>query len=103
MLLERADLAAAYRRAKGDMDKIADDMLFGTADDEPRYRGLLQAMVDVISSSGWLAPALATMELSQMCVQAQWDRDSVLLQLPHGSTREYARVVWRSPQERTST
>ena len=28
------------------MDKIADDMLFGTADDEPRYRGLLQAMVD---------------------------------------------------------
>ena len=43
---EAADLAAAYRRAKGDMDKIADDMLFGTADDEPRYRGLLQAMVD---------------------------------------------------------
>ena len=46
---------------------------------------LLQAMVDVISSSGWLAPALATMELSQMCVQAMWDRDSVLLQLPHVS------------------
>jgi len=44
---------------------------------------LLQAMVDVISSSGWLAPALATMELSQMCVQALWDRDSVLRQLPH--------------------
>ena len=43
---EAADLAAAYRRAKGDMDKIADEMLFGTADDEPRYRGLLQAMVD---------------------------------------------------------
>ena len=32
-----ADLAAAYRRAKGDMDKIADDMLFGTADDGPRH------------------------------------------------------------------
>jgi pre-mRNA-splicing helicase BRR2 len=51
---------------------------------------LLQAMVDVISSSGWLAPALATMELSQMCVQALWDRDSVLLQLPH-VTREVAK------------
>jgi len=44
---------------------------------------LLQAMVDVISSSGWLAPALATMEISQMCVQAMWERDSMLLQLPH--------------------
>jgi len=51
---------------------------------------LLQAMVDVISSSGWLAPALATMELSQMSVQALWDRDSVLLQLPH-VTREVAK------------
>ena len=51
---------------------------------------LLQAMVDVISSSGWLAPALATMELSQMCVQAMWDRDSVLMQLPHVS-REVAK------------
>ena len=46
---------------------------------------LLQATVDVISSSGWLNPALAAMELSQMCVQAMWDRDSALLQLPHFS------------------
>jgi pre-mRNA-splicing helicase BRR2 len=46
---------------------------------------LLQAIVDVISSSGWLAPALAAMELSQMCVQGMWDRDSALLQLPHVS------------------
>jgi pre-mRNA-splicing helicase BRR2 len=44
---------------------------------------LLQAMVDVLSSSGWLAPALATMELCQMCVQGMWDRDSSLMQLPH--------------------
>jgi hypothetical protein len=42
----------------------------------------LQATVDVISSSGWLNPALAAMELSQMVTQALWDRDSVLMQLP---------------------
>eukprot|EP00299_Pterocystis_sp_00344_P017283 c8663_g1_i1.p1 GENE.c8663_g1_i1~~c8663_g1_i1.p1 ORF type:complete len:1193 (-),score=289.98 c8663_g1_i1:9-3494(-) len=44
---------------------------------------LLYAMVDVISSSGWLAPALACMELSQMVVQGLWATDSWLLQLPH--------------------
>ncbi|KAI8064474.1 Sec63 Brl domain-containing protein [Gongronella butleri] len=44
---------------------------------------LLQACVDVISSNGWLAPALASMELAQMTVQAMWDRDSPLKQLPY--------------------
>jgi len=44
---------------------------------------LLQAIVDVISSSGWLAPALAAMELSQMVSQALWNKDPQLLQLPH--------------------
>jgi pre-mRNA-splicing helicase BRR2 len=49
----------------------------------PEATRLLQAMVDVISSSGWLAPALATMELSQMVTQGMWNTDSPLLQLPH--------------------
>lgn len=49
----------------------------------PDTTRLLQAIVDVISSSGWLAPALAAMELSQMVTQGMWDKDSALLQLPH--------------------
>jgi pre-mRNA-splicing helicase BRR2 len=42
---------------------------------------LVQAIVDVISSNGWLKPALAAMELSQMIVQGLWNRDSVLKQV----------------------
>jgi len=46
---------------------------------------LIQAIVDVISSNGWLAPALAAMELAQMLVQAMWIYESRLKQLPHFS------------------
>lgn len=48
---------------------------------------LIQAIVDVISSNGWLKPALAAMELSQMIVQGLWNKDNVLMQIPH-FTRE---------------
>jgi len=44
---------------------------------------LLQALVDVISSHGWLAPALHAMELSQMIIQGLWISDHPLLQVPH--------------------
>ena len=46
---------------------------------------IIQAIVDVISSNGWLKPALASMELSQMIVQGLWNKDNVLKQIPHFS------------------
>lgn len=58
-----------------------------------RIISLLQATVDVASSRGWLHPALAAMELAQMCVQAQWDRDSPLKQLPYFDTQRIQAAV----------
>ncbi|XP_068216026.1 U5 small nuclear ribonucleoprotein 200 kDa helicase [Palaemon carinicauda] len=43
---------------------------------------LIQACVDVLSSNGWLAPALSAMTLAQMVTQAMWSKDSYLKQLP---------------------
>lgn len=43
---------------------------------------LLSACVDVMSSNAYLN-AIVAMELSQMVVQAVWDKDSVLKQVPH--------------------
>ncbi|PFH47664.1 hypothetical protein AMATHDRAFT_77103 [Amanita thiersii Skay4041] len=43
---------------------------------------LLSACVDVMSSNAWIN-ALGAMDLSQMCVQAMWETDSPLKQVPH--------------------
>ena len=40
-------------------------------------------MIDVISSNGWLKPALLAMEMSQMVTQAVWPTSSQLWQLPY--------------------
>jgi pre-mRNA-splicing helicase BRR2 len=54
---------------------------------------LIQAIVDVISSNGWLKPALAAMELSQMVVQGLWNKDHVLKQIPHFTDEIISRCV----------
>ncbi|WOO77743.1 U5 small nuclear ribonucleoprotein helicase [Vanrija pseudolonga] len=47
-----------------------------------KVTGLLSACVDVMSSKSYLN-CLGAMDLSQMCVQAVWDRDSPLKQVPY--------------------
>ncbi|TFY80397.1 hypothetical protein EWM64_g3621 [Hericium alpestre] len=47
-----------------------------------KVMNLLSACVDVMSSNAWLS-ALSAMDLSQMCVQAMWESDSPLKQIPH--------------------
>ncbi|XP_057451214.1 DExH-box ATP-dependent RNA helicase DExH12-like [Lotus japonicus] len=63
---------------------------------------LLQAMVDVISSSGWLSLALLAMEVSQMVTQGMWERDSMLLQLPH-FTKDLAKRCQENPGKSVET
>ena len=54
---------------------------------------LIRAIVDVISSNAWLKPALAAMELSQMVVQGLWNKDNVLMQIPHFTKEIVERCV----------
>ncbi|KAK8609365.1 hypothetical protein V6N13_061814 [Hibiscus sabdariffa] len=63
---------------------------------------LLQAMVDVISSNGWLSLALLAMEVSQMVTQGMWERESMLLQLPH-FTKELAKRCQENPGKNIET
>ena len=73
-------LQAHFSRQALSLDLAADrNVVLGSA------VKLLQALVDVISSNGWLKPALVAMESSQMVVQGLWDRDHPLMQLPHFS------------------
>uniref|UniRef100_A0A8C8IAQ2 U5 small nuclear ribonucleoprotein 200 kDa helicase n=1 Tax=Oncorhynchus tshawytscha TaxID=74940 RepID=A0A8C8IAQ2_ONCTS len=54
---------------------------------------LIQACVDVLSSNGWLSPALAAMELAQMVTQAMWSKDSYLKQLPYFTSEHIKRCM----------
>ncbi|WKX97568.1 hypothetical protein Q1695_013326 [Nippostrongylus brasiliensis] len=60
---------------------------------------LVQACVDVLSSNGWLSPAIHAMELSQMLTQAMYSNESYLKQLPHCN----AGLLERSKQKKVES
>ena len=70
-------LQAHFSRIQLPPDLAADQLLV-----LEKILNLLSACVDVMSSNAWLN-ALGAMDLSQMCVQAMWETDSPLKQLPH--------------------
>lgn len=70
-------LQAHFSRLTLPPDLVADQALV-----LEKVLNLLSACVDVMSSNAWLN-ALGAMDLSQMCVQAMWETDSPLKQIPH--------------------
>ncbi|KZO96269.1 Sec63-domain-containing protein [Calocera viscosa TUFC12733] len=73
-------LQAHFSRIQLPADLAADQTLVLS-----KVLNLLSACVDVMSSNAFLN-ALGAMDLSQMCVQAMWETDSPLKQIPHFET-----------------
>ena len=65
--------------------RLPSNLMVDTAAILPQTIPLLQALVDVVALSGWIKPALACMELTQMVVQGVWitQPGAELLQIPH--------------------
>ncbi|KAJ7219396.1 putative RNA helicase [Mycena pura] len=78
-------LQAHFSRLQLPPDLAADQVLV-----LEKVLNLLSACVDVMSSNAWLS-ALGAMDLSQMCVQAVWETDSPLKQIPHFEPEVLAR------------
>lgn len=62
--------------------QLPGDLAFDLSVILKKVLNLLAACVDVMSSNAYLN-ALGAMDMSQMCVQAIWDTDSPLKQIPH--------------------
>uniref|UniRef100_A0A3Q2ZMJ6 U5 small nuclear ribonucleoprotein 200 kDa helicase n=1 Tax=Kryptolebias marmoratus TaxID=37003 RepID=A0A3Q2ZMJ6_KRYMA len=73
--------------------QLSAELLSDTEDILSKAIRLIQACVDVLSSNGWLSPALAAMELAQMVTQAMWSKDSYLKQLPHFTSEHIKRCT----------
>ena len=73
-------LQVHFSRIQLPPDLVADQVLV-----LKKVLNLLSACVDVMSSNAWLN-ALGAMDLSQMCIQACWETDSLLKQIPHFET-----------------
>ncbi|KAI9813084.1 MAG: DEIH-box ATPase [Pycnora praestabilis] len=72
-------LQAHFSRMQLPADLVKDQEVILT-----KVLSLLSACVDVLSSDGHIN-AMSAMEMSQMVIQAMWDRDSPLKQIPHFS------------------
>lgn len=70
-------LQAHFSRLQLPPDLVSDQALV-----LDKVLNLLSACVDVMSSNAYLN-ALGAMDMSQMCVQAIWETDSPLRQIPH--------------------
>lgn len=83
--------ANALLQAHFSRQTIGGDFLIDQKEVVLKYaKRLVKAMVDVVSSNGWLSLSLLAMEVSQMLARGMWERDSVFLQLPH-FTKELAK------------
>lgn len=80
-------LQAHFSRLQLPPDLAADQVLV-----LEKVLNLLSACVDVMSSNAWLN-AVGAMDLSQMCVQAIWETDSPLKQIPHFDTEVIKRCT----------
>jgi pre-mRNA-splicing helicase BRR2 len=81
-------LQAHFSRIQLPPDLVADQALILS-----KVLNLLSACVDVMSSNAWLN-ALGAMDLAQMCVQAVWDKDSPLKQIPHFEPEVSRPAIW---------
>ena len=88
-------LQAHFSRMQLPIDLAKDQEIILT-----KVLGLLSATVDVLSSDGHIN-AMNAMEMSQMVVQAMWDRDSPLKQIPH-FTPEVIKAANESGYEHSS-